>query len=324
MKRTRRLFATGVLLAVTALLISGCDQSSPDAVALVGSHVWIDAPLDGSTIPLAPYTVVMHASDIAGVAQFELSVNGVVAATIPAVDVSSTFAVAQYVWQPFAPGNYALAVRAQNDPGEWGSAALALVTVVEQQMVDVIPTDVVAEEPTLEPTSLPTVTPPPLPTATLPPLPTATPPPPPTATWTPPPTATPPPPPTAMPKPPTATPKPPTKTPKPPTSTPSGPDTQAPSVSLDWTPDNPDEHDKIKFTVKASDNVGVARIELYVTRQGQSPTGPAAVCTNTDTCVKNLGYLASGTYFVTASAYDAAGNTGSTWPATMTVSEVIH
>jgi hypothetical protein len=304
--------------------MSGCDQSSPDAVALVGSHAWIDAPLDGSTIPLAPYTVVMHASDIAGVAQFELSVNGAVAATIPAVDVSATFAVAQYVWQPPAPGNYALAVRAQNDPGEWGSAASALVTVVEQQMVEVIPTDFVVGEPTLEPTPLPTITPPLLPTATLPSLPPATLQPSPTATPPPPPTATPPPLPTATPKPPTATPKPPPKTPKPPTSTPSGPDTQAPSVSLDWTPENPDEHDKIKFTIKASDNVGVTRIELYVTLQGQSSSGPAAVCTNTDNCVKDLGYFASGTYFVTASAYDAAGNTGSTWPATMTVIEVIH
>ena len=76
--------------------------------------------------------------------------------------------------------------------------------------------------------------------------------------------------------------------------------------------------------MKASDNVGVTRIELYVTRQGQTSSGPVAVCANTDNCVKDLGYFASGTYFVTASAYDAAGNTGSTWPATMTVIEVIH
>jgi hypothetical protein len=40
--------------------------------ATLGSpFVWIDAPLDGSTLPLAPYPVVAHANSPDGIARFQ-------------------------------------------------------------------------------------------------------------------------------------------------------------------------------------------------------------------------------------------------------------
>jgi hypothetical protein len=96
-----------------------------------GPGAWIDAPLDGSTIPLAPYSVVSHASDAGGISSFELKVNGQIVGTDPVEgdQVGQTIAHISHEWLPPAPGTYLLEVRAANGSGEYGPSAFAKIYV---------------------------------------------------------------------------------------------------------------------------------------------------------------------------------------------------
>jgi hypothetical protein len=96
-----------------------------------GPGAWIDAPLDGSTIPLAPYDVVAHASDAGGISTFELKVNGQIVGTDPldGDQAQQTIAHISHNWLPPAPGTYLLEVRAANGNGEYGPSAFARIQV---------------------------------------------------------------------------------------------------------------------------------------------------------------------------------------------------
>lgn len=125
-----------ILRISTLLLIflnaSCAPASSPPAENVPsGPGAWIDAPLDGSTIPLAPYDVVAHASDASGISSFELKVNGQVLGTTPVEgdQAGETIAHISHNWLPPAPGTYLLEVRAVSGNGEFGPAAFAQVHV---------------------------------------------------------------------------------------------------------------------------------------------------------------------------------------------------
>lgn len=96
-----------------------------------GPGTWIDAPLDGSTIPLAPYSVVSHASDVSGISLFELKVNGQIVGTDPVEgdQVGQTIVHISHDWLPPAPGTYLIEVRAANGNGEYGPVAFAQIYV---------------------------------------------------------------------------------------------------------------------------------------------------------------------------------------------------
>ncbi len=111
--------------------------------------VWIDAPLDGSILPLAPYPVVAHANSPDGVARFALSIDdgAAVECTADSAGASGDGTVSACLlshvtppgdpvpislhatWSPPAAGNYVLRVRAQNLQGVWGAYAEAAVSV---------------------------------------------------------------------------------------------------------------------------------------------------------------------------------------------------
>lgn len=150
--------------AVSSLLLSACGSIVPATEApQVGSvRTWIDAPLDGSTIPLAPYEVVMHAYDASGVSELELSANGGLLAALPNPDAEMHLATLRYVWSPPAPGNYTLSARAKSGNGLAGSEARALVTVLGEPATppaSFTPTPVVSFTPTLIPSFTPTPVP---------------------------------------------------------------------------------------------------------------------------------------------------------------------
>jgi hypothetical protein len=132
--KTRTALSFTLLLAI--LLLSACYLPQSEVVGTNnqagGIQTWIDAPLDGSTIPFAPndpYEIVLHAFDPAGVTQVELSANGNLLANLPNPDAGKQLATLKYSWMPAAPGNYTLRARTQSAGGTWGSEAIAVVTV---------------------------------------------------------------------------------------------------------------------------------------------------------------------------------------------------
>lgn len=170
MKRKLVLILSMVWLVWTAAC-SPATQGSP--------LVWIDAPLDGSILPLVPYPVVAHANSPDGIARFAFSVNDG-----PAVECAGDAASAsadgtisgcllvrgnptgdpvpislRATWSPPAPGIFVLRVRAQNAQGIWGAYAEANVTVGGETPTPGA-TPVVTETPsaTVSPTTTSTLT----------------------------------------------------------------------------------------------------------------------------------------------------------------------
>ena len=142
-----------IALGAISLIAAGCPNQQqavlPDVDAIIGPQAWIDAPLDGMTIPLASYEVVAHASSSNGVASFEFSVNGIVEnpTIVNPGQVGQMLAYFMYEWTPPAPGTYLLSVRGFDSNGEPGPSAEARV---------VVEGEVPAEEPEEEPTPTPT------------------------------------------------------------------------------------------------------------------------------------------------------------------------
>ncbi|MCL4535960.1 MAG: hypothetical protein M1370_12470 [Bacteroidetes bacterium] len=118
------------MLAAAALAMAGCAATGSGQAGVTGGlHAWIDAPLDGSTIPLAPYEVVSHGTDPGGIAEIEMSVNGTVYQTDASPNASVVLVTMRQSWAPPGPGNYTLMVRAHTNSGDWSDYAKAVVTV---------------------------------------------------------------------------------------------------------------------------------------------------------------------------------------------------
>ena len=154
MRTIRILLGMFLILIITA----GCEK--PQKVIqepLVVPHAWIDAPLDGSTIPLSePYEIIFHIASLNGVTQGEVNINGEMLATLPNPLGNKSLATLRQIWTPERPGTYTLTVRAQNSAGEWSDYDTAIV-IVMQNTITITPT--FTPTPTLTPTITPTITP---------------------------------------------------------------------------------------------------------------------------------------------------------------------
>ncbi len=135
MKKFARTLLLSLIIFSTAC--AGVVAPSEDQLA-TGPGAWIDAPLDGSTIPLAEYEVISHANDASGISTFELSVNGEVISVDVVEADQQGLAIAHIgqAWVPAAPGSYLLAVRAANSNGDYGPQAFAQVDVGEEEPVE--------------------------------------------------------------------------------------------------------------------------------------------------------------------------------------------
>ncbi|HZY43837.1 MAG TPA: Ig-like domain-containing protein, partial [Anaerolineae bacterium] len=111
------------------MVLVACTGSNPQSTASIGTLAWIDAPLNGSTLPLGPINIVSHSSDATGITQVELSVNGTVVKIDQNQDASQHLVVMNQMWTPTASGNYQLFVRAQNSNGGWSNYAQAAITI---------------------------------------------------------------------------------------------------------------------------------------------------------------------------------------------------
>ena len=116
---------------VVVSFLSGCNPTPPPASIQGGPRAWIDAPLDGSRLPLAPVEIVSHTNDPQSIVQVELNVNGDVVRSDPNPDTSRALVAMRQIWSPTAPGNYTILVRAQSTGGVWGEYARAVVTIGE-------------------------------------------------------------------------------------------------------------------------------------------------------------------------------------------------
>jgi len=94
-----------------------------------GPRSWIDAPLEGSTIPLGPYLWSAHSTDQLRIAAVEFDVNGAVWKTDANADLTDTLLSVQERWVPPTSGSYELGVRAENTAGVWGDYTSVHVTV---------------------------------------------------------------------------------------------------------------------------------------------------------------------------------------------------
>jgi hypothetical protein len=108
-------------------------------------------------------------------------------------------------------------------------------------------------------------------------------------------------------------------------TSPPAPDIQAPSITVSHDPSGGSlpTGSTITFTATASDNVGVARIDLWVTAPGGWPT-PVKTCNNQSTCSFSGGpYSTQGNLSYFAIARDAAGNETNSAPGSILLYVVI-
>ena len=108
--------------------------------------------------------------------------------------------------------------------------------------------------------------------------------------------------------------------PDPPTPTPV--DEVAPVVAVSHSPaiqGRPTDLDRITFTATASDNVHVARIEIWLQGPGVSAASLRRTCLEATTCTVTLGPLNAGQGIYFARAWDPAGNRGEAPQTALTV-----
>ena len=152
-----------LLLLALLLALSACNL--PLKITSSGTaKAWIDAPLDGMQLPLAPYTLVFHSSDPLGVQQMEVSINGQVLASLPNPDPAQSLVELTQVWQPQQAGRYVIRVRAQNTLGNWTDPD-SVTVLIENSTSTPSPTP--TSIPTITPTTTPTITPTFTPTVTV-------------------------------------------------------------------------------------------------------------------------------------------------------------
>ena len=119
------------ILLLGSFLLSACGSSLEETISYISPEpqTWIDAPLHKSTIPLAPYEIIMHATDATDIHQFEISIDNTVVAVVEPSMQNGLLHSASLVWQPANEGVHYIKVRSKNISNTWSNAATADVTV---------------------------------------------------------------------------------------------------------------------------------------------------------------------------------------------------
>ncbi len=150
------------LFILLLLVLSACgpQAASPAPFAAGSSQSWIDAPLPGSHLPLAPVEIVAHASSRAGIASFEIDLNGQPLASANPDPIGQSSAnpdpigqrlvYMRYFWQPTAPGTYLIEVKPMDNSGLPG-APVQVTVVVGEPTPTITPTGTQTPTPTCGP-----------------------------------------------------------------------------------------------------------------------------------------------------------------------------
>ena len=114
-----------------------------------GSQAWIDAPLPGSSLPLAAVEIIAHAASPEGIASFEINLNGQPLANIEPDpgSIDQTLMYTHHTWQPAAPGSYLIEVKAFDRKNQPVPPAQVMVVIGPRETTT----------PSVTPTSNPTV-----------------------------------------------------------------------------------------------------------------------------------------------------------------------
>jgi hypothetical protein len=177
---SRHIWRIILLSGLVLLALAGCGTETNTADASGGLQAWLDQPPTGSSIPLAPFMLKAHASDIggSGVSQISFLVNTIPVAAIT-TDPTLPLAYAETEWNPAAPGEYEIQAQAFNAEG-WVFSDMATICVGDNCGVMMVVAEAPTEEgpsptPTETDTPIPGVTPSETPTPTITPTPTNTP-----------------------------------------------------------------------------------------------------------------------------------------------------
>jgi len=147
-----------LFIILMALGLSACGGKE-DAISYASNTplTWIDAPLDKSTIPYAPYEIVMHGTDANGITKFEISLDGSIVALLEPSEINGSLYSASITWQPVSEGVHQIQVRSNNRSGSWSNTAIAEVTI-DGNFTYLTPPPEVEETPTPSLTSTPEAT----------------------------------------------------------------------------------------------------------------------------------------------------------------------
>jgi len=152
-------FLFGITL-VLVMAAPACRGLEADSTLNPSLKAWVDAPLDGAVLPLAPYRVVIHGTDPGGVSALELRVGDEVLSTLQNPEPDRLLVSMEHTWTPTGPGSYVIQARTKNIDGVWSAPSSATVKILHETIT-----------PTPTFTPLPTLTA----AATAAPLPTSTP-----------------------------------------------------------------------------------------------------------------------------------------------------
>ncbi len=145
MKRTVAHYAAAILAAMS---LTACNMPSQAQ----GPTTWMDQPLDGVHVPLAPLVIQAHASDADGVASIEFYEAENLLAAVPTGDLRLGEASIQ--WTPTAAGIYVISVSATDSQGNTGPEASVQISVGDLVMTGT-PTPAPAQVLTGTPTPAP-------------------------------------------------------------------------------------------------------------------------------------------------------------------------
>ena len=127
------------ITVLLALLLASCGSggitidlggdSSSDKPEVAPVEAGVDAPANGTTLPMAPVNIAYHASSTDGISAVELTINGEVVNSFATPGSDQQVVALQYNWQPSVSGSHTIRVRAQSTSGAWSDYAAATVTI---------------------------------------------------------------------------------------------------------------------------------------------------------------------------------------------------
>ncbi len=111
-------------VVLVILILPGCTLPSGTGA---GPMVWIDRPLDGENLPLAPLILQAHAADADGITMIEFLVSDSLIASLPTG--GARLEEASLEWMPPGPGVYLLNARAIDTLGNTNARTMPSVQI---------------------------------------------------------------------------------------------------------------------------------------------------------------------------------------------------